>query len=77
MHPQGGPMGNQQPPPRYPPTQGQWPGQRPGGPRPGPPNGPLQRPPMVKKFLTNKKKMQKQYQSYPIYLLYYFKNIKL
>ncbi|XP_032599213.1 cleavage and polyadenylation specificity factor subunit 6 isoform X3 [Drosophila grimshawi] len=46
MHQQGGPMGNQQPPPRYPPAQGQWPGQRPGGPRPGPPNGPLQRPPM-------------------------------
>ncbi|XP_017095329.2 cleavage and polyadenylation specificity factor subunit 6 isoform X1 [Drosophila bipectinata] len=44
MHPQGGLMGNQQPPPRYPSAQGQWPGQRPGGPRPGPPNGPPQRP---------------------------------
>ncbi|KAH8286354.1 hypothetical protein KR054_007702 [Drosophila jambulina] len=47
MHPQGGLMGNQQPPPRYPSAQGQWPGQqRPGGPRPGPPNGPPQQRPM-------------------------------
>lgn len=47
MH-QGGPLGPQQGPPRYPPNQGQWNGPtRPNGPRPGPPNGPPQRPQMV------------------------------